>query len=58
VIDNRGEQAIVSDGPFVESKEYLAGFWVCEVLTPQLAHDLATQASNTCDRKIERRPFQ
>src|SRR5207249_7917824 len=25
VIDNRGEQAVFSDGPFVESKEYLAG---------------------------------
>ncbi|MGW4408646.1 YciI family protein [Nonomuraea sp. NPDC004702] len=30
VIDNRGEQAVVSDGPFVESKEYLAGVWVWE----------------------------
>ena len=28
VIDNRGEQAVFSDGPFVESKEYLAGVWV------------------------------
>src|ERR1044071_4965969 len=27
VIDNRGEQPVVSDGPFVESKEYLAGVW-------------------------------
>lgn len=30
VIDNRGEQAVFSDGPFVESKEYLAGVWVWE----------------------------
>ncbi|MFF1818825.1 YciI family protein [Kribbella sp. NPDC058245] len=58
VIDNRGDAAIVSDGPFVESKEYLAGVWVWEVPTPELAQDLATQASNICDRKIELRPFQ
>src|SRR5215216_5935813 len=30
VIDNRGEEAIFTDGPFVESKEYLAGFWIIQ----------------------------
>jgi hypothetical protein len=25
VIDNRGAQAVITDGPFVESKEHLAG---------------------------------
>jgi hypothetical protein len=30
VIDNRGEEAIFTDGPFLESKEYLAGFWIIE----------------------------
>lgn len=34
VIDNRGEQAVFSDGPFVESKEYLAGVWVWEAPVP------------------------
>ncbi|TWD82669.1 hypothetical protein FB561_3805 [Kribbella amoyensis] len=58
VIDNRGEHAIFSDGPFVESKEYLAGVWVWEVPTLELARDLATEASKVCDRKIELRPFQ
>src|SRR5882762_2390387 len=26
VIDNRGEEAMFTDGPFLESKEHLAGF--------------------------------
>ena len=26
VIDNRGEEAMFTDGPFLESKEYLAGY--------------------------------
>ena len=26
VVDNRGAEAMVTDGPFLESKEYLAGF--------------------------------
>ena len=30
VIDNRGGEAMFTDGPFVESKEYLAGFWIIE----------------------------
>ena len=30
VVDNRGDDAIISDGPFLESKEYLAGFWIIE----------------------------
>ncbi|MCK2212362.1 YciI family protein [Actinomadura sp. ATCC 31491] len=57
VVDNRGEQAVISDGPFVESKEYLAGIWVWEVPDPEVALELAAEASKVCDRKIEVRPF-
>ena len=42
VIDNRGEQAVFSDGPFVESKEYLAGVWVWEAPDLDVALKLAT----------------
>jgi hypothetical protein len=58
VIDNRGEQAVFSDGPFVESKEYLAGVWVWEAPDLDVALKLATEASKICDRKIEVRPFR
>jgi hypothetical protein len=58
VVDNRGEQAVISDGPFVESKEYLAGFWVWEVADPDVVLKLAAEASKACDRKIEVRPFR
>lgn len=57
VIDNRGEQAVLSDGPFVESNEYLAGVWVWEAPDLDVALKLATEASQVCDRKIEVRPF-
>jgi len=57
VIDNRGGEAVFSDGPFVESKEYLAGVWVWEVPDLDVALKLATEASKVCDRKIEVRPF-
>jgi len=58
VVDNRGAQALVSDGPFVESKEYLAGVWVWEVPDLDVALELAAEASRVCDRKIEVRPFR
>jgi hypothetical protein len=58
VVDNRGERALFSDGPFVESKEYLAGVWVWEAPDLDVALELAAEASRICDRKIEVRPFR
>ncbi len=58
VIDNRGEEALVTDGPFLESKEYLAGFWIIEAPDLDVALKLAAEASKACNRKIEVRPFQ
>ena len=57
VIDNRGEEAIFTDGPFVESKEYLAGFWVMEAADLDVALKLAAEGSKHCNRKVEVRPF-
>jgi hypothetical protein len=57
VIDNRGEEAIFTDGPFLESKEYLAGFWIIEAADLDVALKLATEGSKACNRKIEVRPF-
>jgi hypothetical protein len=53
VIDNRGEEAIFTDGPFVESKEHLAGFWIMEAADRDAALKLGTEASKACNRKIE-----
>jgi hypothetical protein len=57
VIDNRGEQAVFSDGPFVESKEYLAGFWIIEAADLDVALKLAAEGSRHCNRRVEVRPF-
>ncbi len=57
VIDNRGEEALFTDGPFLESKEYLAGFWVMEAADLDAALKLAAEGSKACNRKIEVRPF-
>ena len=57
VIDNRGDEAMFTDGPFVESKEYLAGFWIMEAPDLDVALRLATEGSKACNRKVEVRPF-
>jgi hypothetical protein len=50
-------RTVTTDGPFPESKEHLAGFWVirCEDLDAALAW--AEKASVACRGPIEVRPF-
>ena len=57
VIDNRGEEALFTDGPFLESKEYVVGFWVFEAADLDVALKLAAEGSRACNRKVEVRPF-
>jgi hypothetical protein len=57
VVDNRGREAIVTDGPFLESKEYLVGFWIIEAPDLDVALKLAAEGSKACNRKLEVRPF-
>jgi len=57
VIDNRAGEAVFTDGPFVESKEYLAGFWIIEATDLDVALKLAAEGSRACNRKVEVRPL-
>lgn len=57
VVDNRGGQGMITDGPFLESKEYLVGFWVIEAPDLDVALALAADGSRACHRKVEVRPF-
>ncbi|WP_037363812.1 YciI family protein [Amycolatopsis orientalis] len=58
VLDNRGGAGMVTDGPFLESKEYLAGFWIIEAPDLDVALKLAAEGSKACNRKVEVRPFR
>ena len=57
MIDNRGDEAMFTDGPFVESKEYLGGLWIIEAADLDVALKLAAEGSKACNRKVEVRPF-
>ncbi|SRR6266571_6742690 len=36
----------VTDGPFPEAKEFLAGYWIVEVDRPERAYEIAARASS------------
>lgn len=57
VVDRRGGRSIVTDGPFIESKEYLSGFWIVDAPDQDTALRLAGEASRCCNRRVELRPF-
>jgi hypothetical protein len=57
VIDNRDGTAVFTDGPFVETKEHIAGFWIIQAPDLDVALKLAAEGSKACNRKIEVRPF-
>lgn len=57
-VDGRGEEPIVTDGPFAETKEHLGGFWVIDVPDLDAALDLAAQGSRACGQRVQVRAFQ
>jgi hypothetical protein len=57
VIDNRGAQPVFTDGPVLESKEYVGGFWIIDAPDLDAALELASEGSRCCNRKVEVRPF-
>jgi hypothetical protein len=58
VIDGRHGEAVFTDGPYVETKEYVAGFWIIEAPDLDVALRLASLGSKQCNRRVELRPFQ
>jgi hypothetical protein len=57
VIDNRGAELLLTDGPFVETKEYMAGFWIVEAPDLDVVLKLGAEGSKACNRRVEVRPF-
>ena len=49
---------VVTDGPYVETKEYLGGFWVIEAADLDAALALSKKAALACAGTVEVRPFQ
>ena len=56
VVDGRGGQPVLTDGPYLESKEFVVGFWIIEAADLDVALRLAGQGSKACNRRVELRP--
>ena len=57
VIDGRDDEPVFTDGPYRESKEWAAGFWIIEAAGLDEARRLAALGSRSCNRRVELRPF-
>lgn len=57
VIDGRGEEALCVNGPFLDSVDYVGGFWIVEVEDLDAAISITAEASKCCHRRVELRPF-
>lgn len=55
--DNRNDADIEEHKPFIESKEFLNGFWIIDVADENVAQQMSRMASKACNRKIELRPL-
>ena len=57
VVDGQGETPLMTDGPYLESKEVIGGFWVIDAPDLDVALRLAAEGSKACRGKVEVRPF-
>ena len=58
VVDGQGETPVMTDGPYLETKEAIGGFWVIEAPDLDVALKLAAEGSKSCRGKVEVRPFE
>jgi hypothetical protein len=57
VVDGRDGEPVFTDGPYLESKEHIVGFWIIEAPHLDVALRLAALGSKSCNRRVELRPF-
>jgi hypothetical protein len=50
-------ELLLTDGPYLETKEVIGGFWVIDAPDLDVALNLAAEGSKACRGKVEVRPF-
>lgn len=58
VVDGQGGTPVITDGPYLESKEVIGGFWIIDVPDLDQALALAAEGSKACRGKVEVRAFE
>jgi len=57
VVETTPDGAVITDGPFAESKEHLGGFYIVDVPDEMVAIEWARKTSACIERPIEVRAF-
>jgi len=52
-----GGKVLVTDGPYIETKEHIGGFWVLEAASLDEALAWGRKAAIACRAPVEVRPF-
>ena len=58
VVRLRGREVLTTDGPYIEGKEHIGGFWIIEAPDLDAALGWASKAARATTLPIEVRPFQ
>ena len=58
VVRSENGETTITDGPYIEAKEFLGGFWVIRAQDLDAALQWASRASAACGNAVEVRPFQ
>ena len=58
VVDGQGDAPVMTDGPYLETKEVIGGFWIIDAPDLDVALKLAAEGSKACGGKVEVRPFE
>jgi hypothetical protein len=58
VVRRRGGDVVMTDGPYLEGKEHIGGFWIITASDLDEALDWAARATRATGLPIEVRPFQ
>jgi len=56
-VRRRGRDLMITDGPYLETKEHIGGFWVLELPNMDEALDWGRKAAAACRANVEVRPF-
>ena len=53
----RGGKVLITDGPYIEAKEHIGGFWILEAADLEAALEWGRKATIACRAPVEVRPF-
>ena len=57
-VRRRGRDLMITDGPYLETKEHIGGFWVLDLPNMDEALAWGRKAATACRANVEVRPFR